>query len=266
MRRTGALIAIGLMCSALAAQDHEKPVIKGGIEGKIKKVDTESKTLTIVSGGKERTFSITDDTELVGPRGGKVHRHLKDPRFREGFPVTVVADGKEASEVHLGFAHDADDEKTASTKTDTAKSEKTQTKVVAKPSKPAQTPADDEPAAPSTTKKTSPSSTQTKAANAGSTTQARTANYANADDESNEFPGKIKSFNKRVLVVTLLNGKDRPFFLSNDVPIMISGKASKEGLADPALKTGAKITVVTEEGGRKVKEVKITPAKTKKAA
>jgi hypothetical protein len=264
MRRTGALIAIGLMCSVLVAQEHEKPVIKGGIEGKIKKVDTESKTLTIVSGGKEHTFSITDETEMVGPRGGKVHRHLKDPRFREGFPVTVVADGKEASEVHLGFAHDADGEKstTKTTKTDASKSEKTQTKVVAKPSKPAQTPADDEPAAPSTTKKTNPSSsTQSKAA-----TQARTANYADAEDESNEFPGKIKSFNKRVLVVTLLNGKDRPFFLSNDVPIMISGKASKEGLADPALKTGARITVITEEGGRKVKEVKITPAKAKKAA
>jgi hypothetical protein len=47
---------------------------------------------------------------------------------------------------------------------------------------------------------------------------------------------------------------------------MVSGKASKEGLADPALKVGAKITVITDEGGRKVKEVKVTPAKSKKAA
>jgi hypothetical protein len=45
-------------------------------------------------------------------------------------------------------------------------------------------------------------------------------------------------------------------------PVQIHGAAaaSKLGLKDPQLKAGAVVTVVTEEGGRKVKKVKITPA------
>src|SRR6266851_3867392 len=81
-----------------AGADDQKTPIKGGIEGK--------KLTITTTQGRERTFTITDDTTLVGPRGGKVRRHLNDPRFHEGFPVTIVADGATAQEVHLGFAKD----------------------------------------------------------------------------------------------------------------------------------------------------------------
>jgi hypothetical protein len=81
------------------------------------------------------------------------------------------------------------------------------------------------------------------------------------DDEDEEFPGKVKSVDptKRLLVVTLLNGKDRSYLLSKEVKILVKGTASKRGLQDPVLKPGIPVVVVTEPGGRKVKEVKVAP-------
>src|SRR5947209_2882336 len=98
LRKYVAILMGAALCAAgsLARADDKntnKSEIKGGIEGKIKTVDVDNNTLTVTtSQGRERTFKVTDDTVLVGPRGGKVRRHLKDPRFHEGFPVTIVAD------------------------------------------------------------------------------------------------------------------------------------------------------------------------------
>jgi hypothetical protein len=84
------------------------------------------------------------------------------------------------------------------------------------------------------------------------------------EDDEEEIPGHIQSFDasKRVLVVTLFNGKNRSFILAQNVPVHIKGAvaASRQGLRDPQLKAGAFVTVVTDDGGRKVKELKITPA------
>jgi len=62
-----------------------------------------------------------------------------------------------------------------------------------------------------------------------------------------------------------LNGSTRSFILAKGVPVLVRGKASKEGIEDPALKAGAAVTVVTDEGGKKVKELKISEAKARKA-
>ena len=111
-RTLGAMILGTGVCLAgivPASADDQKTAIKGGIEGHVKMVDVAGKKLIITTAqGRERTFTITDDTTMVGPRGGKVRRHLKDPRFREGFPVTIVAEGTTAEEVHLGFAKACD--------------------------------------------------------------------------------------------------------------------------------------------------------------
>jgi hypothetical protein len=82
------------------------------------------------------------------------------------------------------------------------------------------------------------------------------------EDEDNEIPGKVKRYDARrhILVVSLLNGKDRSFMLSNDVQVLVKGAASERGLRDPALKAGANVEIITTPGGRKVKEVKIMPA------
>jgi hypothetical protein len=221
MKRIFGMLVVGVtvLSVALPASALQKQESKDGIEGKVKKVDVDKNTLTMTTAqGKDRTFTITDDTVIVGPLGGKVRNHLKDPRFHEGFPVNVVASGATATEIHLGFAKDAPSEKTDATKT---------------------------------AKSGAPSSKSLK--------------QLEEDDES-EIPGKVKSFEttKHILVISLINGKDRSFILAKDVPVHVNGVMSKQGLQDPAIHAGATITIVTDEGGRKVKDVKISAAKGKK--
>jgi hypothetical protein len=243
-------VAIGSAGLLAVSADDSKTEIKGGIEGKVKRVDVEAKTLTITTTqGRERTFTITDDTTMVGPRGGKVRRRLHDPRFQDGMPLTIVADGTKATEIHLGYDRDSSDTKDSHAQAPARGTDK--------PGKDADT----EPSGKTTkgdqTTKNQPASSPSKTA-----TKSKPAAKVEDADEDNEIPGKVKSFDatRRVLVVTLLNGKDRSFILSRDVKVLVKGAESKHGLEDPALKNGAAIDVVTDEGGRKVKELKIVPA------
>jgi hypothetical protein len=240
------------VCSAAilsASADDKKTEIKGGIEGKVKKVDADAQKLTITTEqGRDRTFTVNDDTTMVGPRGGKVRKRLKDPRFHEGMSLTVVAEGNTATEVHLGFQHKDEEEKSTARDTEkttrpggTAPAEKVIRR--AQPARDTETPA------------ATKSATRTKAA-------------AAEEEEEEEVPGKIKSFDhtRHLLVITLLNGKDRSFMLAKDVKVMVKDSASKHGLDDPALKAGASVEVVTDEGGHKVKEVKVLPPVQRKKA
>jgi outer membrane lipoprotein-sorting protein len=183
--------------------------VKGGIEGKVAKVDAVKGTVTITAAGGEKTFTVTNATQIVGPRGGLVRRRLHDPRFHEGLPVTVVANGMTATELLLGVDHKA-------TKSTDAK---------------------------------------------GSTKQSSgfRGDSDEAADEDSEFPGKIKSVDadKNILVVTLLNGTDRSFMVGSDAKLTVGRRVSQKGLSDPTLKPGVALTVVTDDGGKKVKEVKV---------
>jgi len=101
-----------------------------------------------------------------------------------------------------------------------------------------------------------------------SATRTKAGAAAAEEDEEEEVPGKIKSFDhtRHLLVITLLNGKDRSFMLAKDVKVLVKDSASKHGLDDPALKAGASVEVVTDEGGHKVKEVKVLPPVQRKKA
>ncbi len=66
--------------------------------------DKQKVSIVVTSSGREHTFTVTDDTTLVGPRGGKVRGRLSDPRFHEGMELTVVAEGNTATEIHLGYS------------------------------------------------------------------------------------------------------------------------------------------------------------------
>jgi hypothetical protein len=83
------------------------------------------------------------------------------------------------------------------------------------------------------------------------------------DDDDNEIPGKVKSYDLErrppVLVITLLNGQNRSFFLGSEVKLLVRGRASRLGLKDPALKVGTSLTVILEPGGRRVKELHVSP-------
>ena len=258
MRRASSLLLTGgtvcfmalLSVEAQEATKPEKPHIAGGIEGQVKRVDVEKSTLTIVTtGGAERTFTLTDDTTMLGPRGGKVRRRLNDPRFHEGMELTVVASGTTAKEVYLGYSRrqkdDAKEEGTAGGKA---------------AAKPRPKPAAGETNPPATSKKVAAKKDD------GASTR---PSASEEDDEDDELPGTVKSYNadRRLLVVSLLNGTSRSFFLSRDLKVMVGRAASKQGIADPALKEGAHVTVFLE--GRRVRELHVETAtaarKTKKA-
>jgi hypothetical protein len=106
--RTVGTLLCGVAISAIgfaSANAQTSPSVKGGIKGKVAKVDAEKGTLTITKqDGTEQTFNVTKDTTIVGPRNGAVRQGLKDPRFHEGFAVTIVATDDNAKEIHLGSA------------------------------------------------------------------------------------------------------------------------------------------------------------------
>jgi hypothetical protein len=243
MRALGILMLSAAMGAAglLPAEADDKPEIKGGIEGKVEKVDVDKETLTITVNGKDRTFTVTDDTTIVGPRGGLVRRRLKDPRFHPGLEITVVAEGKAAKELHLGIDRKGSEEAVAEPKSPTKAAPKQERGNVV----------------PGETGKKTETKTPAK-----TVTKGEAPKKDDDEDDDQEFPGKIKSVDpsKRMLVITLLNGKDRSFLLSKEVKIIVKGKPSKEGLQNSMIKPGIPITVITDEGGRKVKEVEVAPA------
>jgi hypothetical protein len=197
----------------------EKTGTKDGIHGYIKAVDVAKKTLTVItSDGKEKIFEISKETVMVGPRGGAIRRHLKDPRFHEGFPITVMAKGADANEIHLGYAKDAKTGKLS--KEDAAKLKE----------------------------------------------RLKAAKEIEEKDDV-DLLGHVKSFDstKRMLVVSLVNGKNKSFLLSKDTPVKVKGAVSKRGIMDPAISSGAAVIVVTDADMRKVKEIRISQAKAKKA-
>ncbi len=252
-----ALCVVGLM--AVVAQEPtkgEKPEIPGGIDGHVKSVNHDKQSLSIIGpGGRERTFTVTEDTTMVGPRGGKVRRRLNDPRFHEGLEVIIVADGTTAKEVHLGYDRRPNEETKGAPDPATKKA-------------PGLTRKKREELAADVAKKKDTLET-------GKITPkvATKPGTAEEDDEDDEIPGKVKSYNTSgrtpVLVVSLLNGKSRSFFLSSEVKVLVNGASSKLGLKDPALKAGAPLIVLVHPGGRRVKELHVNPpapARAKKAA
>jgi hypothetical protein len=151
--------------------------------------------------------------------------------------------------VHLGFAKDATGDKGEPTKTvkqETSPKDKSSTVDRTKDAKKPSTPPAD---VTTTSKKIAVPKEVTK---------------SEEEDDEEEIPGHVKSFDlaKRTLVLTLANGKSRSFLLAKDVPVHIKGAsaASAQGIKDPQLKEGAYVTVITDDGGRKVKELKVIPA------
>jgi hypothetical protein len=216
-RVTGTLLCAIAIAAFASCAVQAGPDSKGGVEGKVVKVDAAKGTVTITSDkGGEQTFNVTAATQIIGPRGGIVHRRLHDPRFHEGLPITVVGNGTAATQLLLGVDRKSakSGDKSAASKSGTDRS---------------------------------------------SGFRGEDAAKSDEADDDNDFPGKIKSVDadKNLLVVTLLTGKDRSFMVGGDAKLTVGRRVSQKGLSDPALKTGASVTVVTDEGGKKVKEVKV---------
>jgi hypothetical protein len=81
-------------------------------------------------------------------------------------------------------------------------------------------------------------------------------------ENQREFAGRLKESDvaKRLLVITLRDGKNEAFLIAPDVRVTVHGAPSEFGLNDPAIKPGNPVTVCTEASGRTVTEVKVSPA------
>jgi hypothetical protein len=104
----GALFCSIAICALAAhsAKAADEAATKEGIEGKIVKADVEKNALTIsTKSGQKQTFTVTNETTIVGPRGGIVHKRLEDPRFHPGLTVTVVAKDDVAQQIQLSIDH-----------------------------------------------------------------------------------------------------------------------------------------------------------------
>ena len=237
--------------TAQEAKKPEKPQIPGGIEGHVKSVDHEKETLSIMaSNGKERTFKVTEETMMIGPARRQSSPSFERQKISRGHGTDGGGRGNSATEIHLGFSRrNAGDAAEA--------------KPVAKGSSSGARSGIDQQTTSAIAKKLDSS----KTGKLGTAAKA----VEDGDDEDDEIPGKLKSFDatRRLLVISLLNGKSRSFLLANNVKVVVKGTPSKEGLKDTALKEGAVISVFVEAGGRRVREVHVTPlpaARSKKAA
>ena len=114
-RQSGTLALLAALAAALSAQAQQKDKDKAKtkdkdakpatteLTAKLVKVDEAKSSITVDDGGKKRDFSVTDDTKIVGPRGGVSKNRLKDDRFVPGWEMklTIAADGKKLTHIQL---------------------------------------------------------------------------------------------------------------------------------------------------------------------
>jgi hypothetical protein len=113
------VVGLGLTCLGVDgvadAKDKDKDkkekkkfeVPKDAVAGTVKSVDMKAPSFTIsVSGGKDRTFGVTKETEFWGPLGGDRGtgpKGLSDDCMAKGYEIKVMPtkDGKSAKDVFL---------------------------------------------------------------------------------------------------------------------------------------------------------------------
>jgi hypothetical protein len=65
------------------------------ILGLFRTKDLDKQTLTVVVGGKDRSFRVTKDTRFIGPKGARSDDRLKDDRLDKGYQIVVVPAAKD---------------------------------------------------------------------------------------------------------------------------------------------------------------------------
>jgi hypothetical protein len=208
-RAIGSLLcAMAIAAFAVLATPAVGADLPNGIKGEVVKVDTAKNTLTVHTQSGDKTYAIAPTTQIVGPRGGIVHKRLQDPRFHAGLHVTIVGSGAAASQVLLGVDHKAKSGDAAPSKTTAG----------------------------------------FRGDSAGKGETAKTEEAPADDDNEFPGKIKSVDADKNILVVTLLTGKDHSFMVGSDAKLTIGTRVSQKGLSDPALRPGATVTVVTEGG------------------
>jgi hypothetical protein len=91
-----AVLGLFLVAGALLAADKE-------VKGKVIKVDTDKKVVSIMTDDGKKEYTIGDDTKFIGPKGGVSKAGIKDDRLVPGAEVKLVVAGNNNTvrEVHL---------------------------------------------------------------------------------------------------------------------------------------------------------------------
>jgi Cu/Ag efflux protein CusF len=84
-----------LIAASASAQDIQR--------GTIKTVDAEKKSITVTVGDKDRTFTISDETQIRSANGGKLKDGLKDSAFQVGSAVDFFAREQGGKTVLMGL-------------------------------------------------------------------------------------------------------------------------------------------------------------------
>jgi hypothetical protein len=104
VRRAVGALAIAttlILLAAQAAQQKDKDTTE--LTAKVVKTDVEKGILTVADMGKNREFTVTEQTKIVGPKGFDSKERLKDERFAAGWELklTIAADGKKLVQIQL---------------------------------------------------------------------------------------------------------------------------------------------------------------------
>ncbi len=189
-RAIGSLLcAMAIAAFAAFATPAVGADVPGGIKGDIVKVDTAKSTLTVHTQTGDKTYTIAQTTQIVGPRGGIVHKRLQDPRFHAGLHVTIVASGMAATQVLLGVDRKAKTGDAATSKTTTG----------------------------------------FRGDAAGKGEAAKTEEAPADEDNEFPGKIKSVDADKNILVVTLLTGKDHSFMVGSEAKLTIGARRQPEG-------------------------------------
>jgi hypothetical protein len=85
-KAVAAMAALMLFACLAVAADKE-------VKGKVVKVDTKKNSITVNTLDGKKTYTISDDTKFLGPRGGVSDDGIKDDRLKVGAEITLVIAG-----------------------------------------------------------------------------------------------------------------------------------------------------------------------------
>jgi hypothetical protein len=99
----GLAIGVAGLQGEVAKGDKKDPKATKGHVAKVKSVNHTKKTIIVNIEGKDRVVAVTDETKIVGPRGGVSEDRLKDDRLKPGHTIKIIFNpgGKSAKEIHL---------------------------------------------------------------------------------------------------------------------------------------------------------------------
>jgi hypothetical protein len=85
-RAAAVVVVLFFMAGNLLAADRE-------VKGTVVKVDAKKMALTVTTEEGRKTYTISQDTKFIGPKGGVSDEGIRDDRLAPGAEITIVIAG-----------------------------------------------------------------------------------------------------------------------------------------------------------------------------